>query len=417
MSSFSIPLSGLNATQQALNVISNNLANLNTTGFKDQTANFQDLFYQNFGTTGAGNPVQVGAGAKMASISSNFTNGSLLNTGVPSDAAITGNGFFIVQDVNGTVDYTRAGNFGVNAAGQLVTVSGQTVMGYPAALGVVNRGAPLAPLQVGQSAISPPAATTTLSQQTNLDASAPVGSTYSAPLTVYDSLGSPHVLSFNYTSTGPGAWDYQITLPAADTGGSGAPTVIASGSLTFDSGGNLTSPSGSITGIAVTGLADGAADMSLTWNLTGPNGISLLTQVDAPSATTSTQQNGYGSGTLQSYTIESDGTIEGQFSNGQVQALGQVALASFANPQGMQLTGGDSYAPTLASGSAVIGVPNSGVLGTLTGGALESSNVNISAEFTNLIVVERAFQADARMITTLDTVTNQTINLQASPGN
>jgi len=417
MSSFSIPLSGLDATQQALNVISNNLANLNTTGFKDQTANFQDLFYQNFGTTGAGDPVQVGAGAKMGSISSNFTNGSLLNTGVPSDVAITGNGFFIVQDANGTVDYTRAGNFGVNAAGQLVTVSGQTVMGYPAALGVVDRSAPLAPLQVGQSAISPPAATSTMSQQTNLDASAPVGSTYSAPLTVYDSLGSPHVLSFNYTSTGPGAWNYQITLPAADTGGSGAPTVIASGALTFDANGNLTSPTGSIGGINVTGLADGAADMNLTWNLTGPNNISLLTQVDAPSATTATQQNGYGSGTLQSYTVESDGTIEGQFSNGQVQALGQVALASFANPQGMQLTGGDSYAPTLASGSAVIGVPNSGVLGTLTGGALESSNVNISAEFTNLIVVERAFQADARMITTLDTVTNATINLQAAPGN
>jgi flagellar hook protein FlgE len=417
MSSFSIPLSGLDATQQALNVISNNLANLNTTGFKDQTANFQDLFYQNFGTTGAGDPIQVGAGSEVGSISSNFTNGSLNSTGVPSDVAITGNGFFIVQDANGTVDYTRAGNFGVNAQGQLVTDSGQTVMGYPAALGVVNSSAPLAPLQVGQSAISPPAATTTMDQQTNLDASAAVGSTYSAPMTVYDSLGSPHVLSFNYTNTGPGAWNYQITIPAADTGGTGAPTVVASGALTFDQNGNLTSPTGSVTGINVTGLADGAADLNLTWNLTGPNGSSLLTQVDAPSATTSTQQNGYGSGTLQNYTVESDGTIEGQFSNGQVQALGQIALASFANPQGMQLTGGDSYAPTLASGSAVVGVPNSGVLGTLTGGALESSNVNISAEFTNLIVVERAFQADARMITTLDTVTSATINLQATPGN
>jgi flagellar hook protein FlgE len=157
--------------------------------------------------------------------------------------------------------------------------------------------------------------------------------------------------------------------------------------------------------------------MSLTWNLTSSSGSSLLTQVDAPSATTSTQQNGYSSGTLQSYTVESDGTIEGQFSNGQVQALGQFALANFANPQGMQLTGGGSYAPTLASGGAVIGVPDSGTLGTLTGGALESSNVNISAEFTNLIVVERAFQADARMITTLDTVTSDTIDLQATPGN
>jgi flagellar hook protein FlgE len=417
MSSFSIPLSGLDATQQALNVISNNLANLNTTGFKDQTANFQDLFYQNFGTTGAGNPIQVGAGSEVGAISSNFTNGSLNSTGVPSDVAITGNGFFIVQDPNGTVQYTRAGDFGVNASGQLVTVGGQLVMGYPAVAGVVNQSSTLAPLQVGQSAISPPATTTTMQQQTNLDASSPVGATYSSPLTVYDSLGAPHVLSFNYTSTGPGAWNYQITLPAADTGGSGNPTVISSGALTFDSNGNLTSPVGSVTGIAISGLADGAANMSLTWNLTGTSGNSLLTQVDAPSATTSTNQNGYGSGTLQSYTVESDGVIEGQFSNGQVQALGQFALANFANPQGMQLTGGDSYAPTLASGGAVIGVPNSGTMGTLTGGALESSNVNISAEFTNLIVVERAFQADARMITTLDTVTSTTINLQATPGN
>ena len=417
MSSFSIPLSGLDATQQALNVISNNLANLNTTGFKGQTANFQDLFYQNLGTTGAGNPVQIGAGSRVGSISSNFTNGSLNNTGVPSDVAITGNGFFVTQDVNGTVFYTRAGNFTVNADGQLVTASGQTVMGYPAVQGIVNRSATLGPLLVGQSSISPPVATTTMEQQTNLNASSAVGDQYSAPLTVYDSLGSPHVLNFNYTKTGTGAWDYQITIPAADVGGSGNPVVVSSGSLTFDSSGNLSSPTGSITGISISGLADGAANMSLTWNLAGAGGSSLLTQVNAPSATTSTNQDGYSSGVLQSYTVQADGIIEGQFSNGQVQALGQIALANFANTQGLQLVGGDAYAPTLASGSAVIGVPNSGTLGTLTGGALESSNVNISKEFTNLIVAERAFQADARMITTLDSVSQVTINLQASPGN
>jgi len=417
MSSFSIPLSGLDATQQALNIISNNLANLNTTGFKDQTANFQDLFYQNFGTTGSGNPIQVGAGSRIGSISANFTNGSLLNTGVPSDVAITGNGFFIVQDPNGTVQFTRSGDFTENSQGQLVTPEGQTVLGYPAVNGVVNRSATLAPIQVGQSAISPPVASTTMQQQTNLNAGAAVGDTYAAPLTVYDSLGTPHVLSFNYTNTGPGAWDYQITLPAADTGGTGNPTVIATGSLTFDTNGNLSSPTGSIAGINITGLADGAADMSLTWTLNDPNGTSLLTQVNAPSATTATQQDGYSAGILQSYTVQADGTVQGQFSNGQVQALGQIALASFANPQGLQLMGGDSYSPTLASGSPVYGVPTSGNLGTLTGGALESSNVDISKEFTNLIVTERAFQANARMITTLDSVTNQTINLQASPGN
>jgi flagellar hook protein FlgE len=417
MSSFSIPLSGLNANQQSLNVISNNLANLNTVGFKDQTANFQDLFYQSMGTTGSGNPIQIGAGSRIGSISGNFTNGSINNTGVPSDVAITGNGFFIVQNPNGSIQYTRAGNFTVNASGQLVTPAGQTVLGYPAVNGVINQGASLVPLQVGQSSINPPVATQNMQQTTNLDASAAVGDTYSAPLTVYDSLGSPHVLSFNFTNTGPGAWSYQVTLPAADTGGTGNPTVIASGNLTFDSNGNLSSPTGSITGINITGLADGAADMSLTWNLAGPNGSSLLTQVDSPNATTSTQQDGYSSGTLESYTVDSDGIVEGQFSNGQVQPLGQIALANFANTQGLQLNGGDSYSPTLASGAAVVGVANSGVFGTLTGGALESSNVNISTEFTNLIVTERAFQANARMITTFDSVSNDTINLQAAPGN
>lgn len=417
MSSFSIPLSGLSASQQALNIISNNLANLNTTGYKDQTGNFQSLFYQNYGSDGAGDPIQVGAGTQIGSVSTNFTNGGVNDTGVPSDVAITGNGFFITQAANGTTEYTRAGDFTVNAQGQLVATDGSTVMGYPAVNGVVNQSGTLVPIQVGQSAISPPAATTTMQQQTNLDASSAVGTEYSTPLTVYDSLGESHVLTFNYTNTGPGAWTYQITLPAADTGGTGNPTVIATGNLTFDSNGNLTSPGGNITGINITGLADGAANMSLTWDLTGSNGTSLLTQVAAPSATTSTNQNGYGAGVLQSYTVESDGTVQGQFSNGQVQALGQIALANFPNTNGLQLTGSSNYAPTLASGAAVVGAPNSGGLGTLTGGALEASNVDISTEFTNLIVTQRGFEANARIITTLDTVTNDTINLQATPGN
>jgi len=417
MSSFAVALSGLSASEQGLNVISNNLANLNTVGYKDQTANFQTLFYQNLGTDGSGDPIQVGAGVDVGSVSTNFSNGSVNDTGAPSDVAITGNGFFIAQAGNGTVSYTRAGDFSVNNQGQLVTPDGQTVMGYQAVNGAVQQSATLAPIYVGQSVIGAPSATTTMNQQTNLNSAAAVGTTYSVPLTVYDSLGQSHVLTFNYTNTAAGAWTYTITLPAADTGGAGAPTTISTGNLTFGSNGNLTSPAGSIAGIAITGLADGAANMSLTWNLTGPNGNSLMTQVAAPSATATTEQNGYPSGTLQSYTVEADGTIDGQFSNGQVQALGQIALANFANPEGLQLTGNNDYIPTLASGAAVVGAPQTGALGALTGGALEASNVDISQEFTNLIVTQRGFEANARMITTLDTVTNTTVNLQATPGN
>ena len=418
MSSFSVALSGLTASEQGLNVISNNLANLNTVGYKDQTANFQSLFYQNLGTDGAGDPIQVGAGVDVSSVSTNFDNGTVNDTGVPSDVAITGNGFFITQAANGTVQYTRAGNFSVNNLGELVTSDGDTVMGYQAANGVVKHSATLAPLYVGQSVVNPPSATTTLNQQTNLNSSAAVGTTYSVPLTVYDSLGQSHVLTFNFTNTAAGAWSYTITLPAADTGGTGNPTTISTGNLTFNSSGNLATPAGnSITGIQITGLADGAANMNLTWDLTGPNGSSLMTQVAAPSATATTSQNGYASGTLQSYTVEADGTIDGQFSNGQVQALGQIALANFANPQGLQLTGDNNYVPTLSSGAAVVGAPQTAALGTLTGGALEASNVDISQEFTNLIITQRGFEANARMITTLDTVTNDTVNLQAAPGN
>jgi flagellar hook protein FlgE len=192
--------------------------------------------------------------------------------------------------------------------------------------------------------------------------------------------------------------------------------VIASGTLSFDSSGNLTAPTSPIA-LSITGLADGAANMNINWALTTPAGGSLITQVASNSTTSTTNQNGHVSGTLQTYSIMQDGTIEAQFSNGQTQAIGQIALASFSNNQGLQMVGGNSYQSSLASGAAVIGTPNSGGRGTLTGGSLELSNVDISTEFTNLIVVQRAFEADSRVVTTFDSVSSQTLNLQASPGN
>jgi flagellar hook protein FlgE len=374
------------------------------------------LFYQNYGSDGAGDPIQVGAGTQVGSTATNFSDGTLQDTGVNSNAALTGNGFFVTEQANGTVQYTRAGDFTVNSAGQLVTTEGQTVMGYPAVNGVVNQGAVLSPLLVGEGQTSPPAATTTMQQQTNLNAAATVGTTFSTPMTVYDSLGESHVLTFNYTMTAPNTWTYQVTLPAADTGGAGNPTVLATGTLNFNSSGNLTAPVGTVP-VAINGLADGAANLNIAWSLTDPAGDSLITQVASASTTATTDQNGFVSGTLQNFNIMQDGTVEGQFSNGQTQAIGQLAVASFANTQGLQLDGGSSYQATLASGAAVIGTANTGGRGTITGGAVELSNVDISTEFTNLIVVQRAFEADARVVTTFDSVSSSTINLQASPGN
>ena len=411
MPNFSIPLSGLTAASQALAVISNNLANLNTVGFKESRASFRDLFYQAFGTNGANDPIQVGEGVALGSVTPTFTGGNLEGTGVPTDAAITGNGLFVTEK-NGVMEYTRAGNFTIDAQGQLTTQNGQLVMGYPAVNGVISPSQTLAPLMVNQGQLIPGAPTTAIQTQTNLDASSAVGASFSTPITVFDSLGTSHVLTYQFTKTGSNAWSYQISLPAADTGGTGVPTVIGTGNLTFNPDGTLATPAAPVTGIAITGLADGAADLNITWNLQDAGGTSLLTQSSAPSATANTFQNGYGSGTLADFNITSDGTIEGSFTNNQTLALGQIVLANFANPQGLLRLGENSFQTTLSSGAPAIGVAGSGGRGTITGGSLEQSNVDIATEFSNMIVTQRGYQANARVVTTFDQLTQDTINMK-----
>jgi flagellar hook protein FlgE len=410
MLNFSIPLSGLTAASEALSVVSDNLANLNTVGFKESTASFNDLFYQALGTNGASDPIQIGEGVALGSVTPKFTGGALEATGVPTDAAITGNGFFVTEK-NGVQEYTRAGNFTLNNQGQLTTQDGQLVMGYPAVNGVIGPSQTLAPLVISQGQLIPAAPTTALQAQVNLDASAPVGTAFSTPLTVFDSLGSSHVVTYQFTKTAANAWGYQITLPAADTGAVGAPTVIKAGNVTFNPDGTLATPTAPVAGIAITGLADGAADMSMTWNLQDSAGKSLLTQSAAPSATAATFQNGYGSGTLSDYNITADGTIEGTFSNSQTLALGQIALGNFANPQGLLRSGMNNFQSTLASGAPVIGVAGTAGLGTITGDSLEQSNVDIATEFANMIVTQRGYQANARVVTAFDTLTQTTINI------
>jgi flagellar hook protein FlgE len=411
MAGFTIPLSGLMATSQSLNAIANNLANLNTDGYKDQNLDFASVFNEMQGTSGNGDPIQVGDGVQVAGTASNFANGNVNSTGVASNMALQGNGFFVVQGNTGQ-QYTRNGDFTVNSQGQLATESGQLVLGYPAVNGVVQTGAALAPISVNQANIIPGVATTDFQITTNLDATAAVGTTYSSPITVYDSLGEPHDLSINYTNTAPNTWSYNITLPAADTGGTGAPTVITSGTLDFSSSGVLTSPTGTIPGIKISGLADDAANLNLTWNLNGSGGTTpVITQQAAASATTETTQNGYAAGTLTSYSVLSDGTVQGQFSNNQTLALGQVAVASFANDQGLTQTSGNNYQASFASGAAVVGQAGQGGDGTITGGAVEQSNVSLSSEFANLIVAQQGYEANAKVLTTLDQVSQATLQV------
>jgi len=408
MPNFSIPLSGLTAEATALSAIANNLANQNTTGYKDTRVLFSDLFYQNLGTTGAGAPIQLGAGTHVDSMPGTFTQGSVTATGEPTDVAIQGDGFFVVQN-GGVTSYTRAGDFSVDKNNFLVTSGGQQVLGYPAVNGVVNSGGGVGPLQLGAGTISPPTVTSKVAITTNLNSGANVGDTYSTPVTIYDSLGASHILTFTFTKTAANAWNYSLAIPPADSSLAGG--IVTTGAMTFDGNGNLLTPAANVTGLSIPGLTDGAKNMTFAWDLY--NGAApVITQVAATSSTSSTQQDGSSSGTLSNFSIGSDGTVTGSFTNGKTAALGQLALASFADEQGLERAGATDYTQTLASGQAVVGAAGTGGRGTLAGGSLELSNVDIATEFANLIVAQRAFEANAKAVTTFDQITQDTINLK-----
>jgi len=406
MASFYIPLTGLDSDSTALNTIANDLANLNTTGFKAQTVNFSDLFYQQIGEEGSGNLIQEGSGVQTASIESQYSQGSIVSTGNSTDVAIDGNGFFVIGDGGSNV-YTRDGNFGLSDSGALITQSGQSVMGYPAVGGVVNTNAPLSPISIPVGQIEPAQATSSFGMTANLDSSAAVGTAVPGSLTAYDSLGNPQVVTVTYTKTGTNTWSYAINLPA----GVATTSTGNTGTLTFDSNGNLTAPAANVAGVTFTGLSDGAADMTMSFNVLGTSGTPTITQDATTSAVASSTQNGYAPGQYQSFSVADDGTVEASFSNGQTLAVGKLALGNVANVQGLQLLGDGDYAATQASGAAAVATSGAAGLGTLQDSALEESNVNISTEFSDLIIAQRAFEANSKAVTTFDTVAQETINM------
>lgn len=406
MSSFSIPLTGLEASSTALNTIANNLSNMNTTAFKSQNVSFSDLFYQQIGSNGAGNPLQVGAGTQVGSTETDYSQGSINETGNATDVALNGNGFFVIANGNET-EYTRDGNFSLTSDGALTTQSGQQVMGYPVANGAVNTNAPLAAIQVPVGEVEQPQATTLLSMTANLDSSSATGTVVPAQVTMYDSLGVSHVATIDFTNNGGGAWGYSIALPAGDaTGGANL-----TGTLQFDANGNLTTPAANVPGIQFSGLSDGANNMTFTWNLYGANNEPTITQVSSVSAVSATNQNGFQSGEYSGFSIDANGVVSAEFSNGQTTPVGQLALASITNEQGLTITAGNNYQTTLASGSASVGVAGAAGLGTMQDEALEQSNVDISTQFSDLIVAQQSFEASSKAITTFDTVSQETINM------
>jgi len=733
MPNFDIPISGLNADSTALNTIANNLSNMNTTGFKEQTTQFSNLFSQTIGTSGSGDGIQVGSGVQVAANTSDFSGGSISSTGISTDNAINGTGFFVLDGGNGSQLYTRDGNFQTSSTGLLEASSGQAVMGYPAVNGVINSSGGLTDINLPTGQVMLPAATTTFSMTQNLDASASVGTLVSGQVKVYDSLGKSYEATVNYTALGNNKWSYNVTLPdtlsataisaassqanlpvtatpasastitsAPQTGvvnplgtttftfgsssgilgpsatsgtlatinpstnliitglnssgtsvstslptvtagetvaayataltsaltsagivgvsatatgnklviaGPGASTSVAgtvqqdlagaainydfgssatvnpstnlqitgltaagasattaiaaptpgmtvanylatvnaqltakgivgvtatsnsagqisitganmtttggvaqdeqaqtisynfgtnnsvvatvdpatnltitgptpsggtatttaptltagetinqyaaalnasiaaagiggvvatvtngqlningngmtlngtvmqdpagsanqSGTLAFNSNGTLVSPGTNVSGMTFGGLSDGSTTMTLNWGLFGANGTANISQTDAASTTGSTNQNGYPSGQYQSFAVDQSGVVTATYSNGQTNQVGQIAVATVTNEQGLESVGSTNYVATTASGAASVGVAGNGGRGTITGSSLEASNVNISAEFSALIVAQRAFEASSKAVTTFDSVTQQAI--------
>ena len=316
---------------------------------------------------------------------------------------------FLCSNNGGTPAYTRAGDFQTDQNGNLTSVDGLAVMGYPASNGVVNTNAPLAAIQIPLGATQQPQATTNFAlNATNLNASSAAGTVVPAQVTVYDSLGQSHVATVNFTNQGGNTWTYAISLPAADYS---RRDRQHDRHAYFDSNGKLTAPAANVSGISFGTLADGASDLNFNWNLYDANNNPTVTQVASASTVGSTTQNGYSSGSYQGFSVGSDGTISVQFSNGQTQAVGQLAIATMNNVQGLSRLGNNNFAATLASGQATVGVAGSGGRGTMEGGALEGSNVDISSEFSNLIVAQSAYEANAKSVTTFNTVTQDTINM------
>lgn len=426
--SLNIGVSGLRANSDALSVTGDNIANVNTVGFKRQRGVFQDVLGRSVATFEA---VQTGgAGSRLAHVEQMWAQGALVTTDSPTDLAIQGEGFFVVQGNLGGAEsryYTRAGQFHIDNQGNIVNTEDLRLQGYMAdETGVM--GGTVGDLVVNQGTV-PASATTTVRLSVNLPADEPVPATpfsnadpnrtsnFSNNVTLYDSLGGAHEATVYYEKTGPNAWNWHTLVDTAEiTPGQppAPPTEIASGSLTFDTNGALldevTTP-GTVT-------FDGASAQSITFdfgtNITTELGLGLdgSTQFASPEATIALEQNGYSAGAIAGISVAKDGTVMGIFSNGQERALGQVVTADFANLNGLARAGDGLWIQTLASGEALVGGADAAGRGGIVSGALEQANVDLGTEFVNLITYQRGFQANSRVITTADEMYGELVNIK-----
>ncbi|MBI1358346.1 MAG: flagellar hook-basal body complex protein [Acidobacteria bacterium] len=429
-SPFFTGLSGLRAHARAVEVVANNLANLNTIAFKGSRSDFRDLFYQQIGQSRSGVASQVGIGAAPITVSRRFEQGTIQNTGGLLDAAVQGEGFFIVRDGDLTL-YTRAGNFQLNQDQNLVTLNGENVLGWvrDRATNTLDTGLPPAPITLQGNDRIEPTATTTLSVNANLQ----TGSTspFSRPIEIFDSLGSPHILTLTFTPTAPtgtnsAAYVVTATLPANETIDLNTnatpladPNVVAPAvTIEFDQNGVLSgaSPTSATLDMTATTPAyaflNGAGPLNVTWNFTDPLGIPRITSVAASSTVSDLSQNGSASAELVSIAVADGGIINGTYSDGRTLELAQLALARFTNKQALQANGNNTFLRSAAAGEPLVGEASTGGLGAIVGLSLETSNVDIANEFTDLLTYQRGFQANSRVITTADELNQEALNLK-----
>jgi flagellar hook protein FlgE len=411
--SFSTALSALSAHTTAVDVVGNNLANLNTPGYKASVVAFSDLVTQSLGA-GLGE-TQVGFGVARPTTIRQFSQGAIQASSGPLDTAIQGDGFLVVRDPNAGLLYTRGGNLQVNKEGQLVTATGFRIQGWNEEGGVLDSTKPITDVKVPVGSLREPLASKTFSFDLNLDASGTAGpppTAFSTSIEVYDSLGVGHVVSVDFTKdAAAGTWNYSMSVPNADV--ATPPFTPVTGKIVFDANGRMTSPLATDTmpALPVAGLASGAADMGLTWNLyngTAPR----LTQYAQSSAVAANSQDGSPAAQLIKVGIGNGGKILAQYSNGQQVAVGQLAMSAIRNPESMIAVGNNNYQLSARTALPAVGVPGTGGRGDIIGGAVEYSTVDIAREFTNLIVLQRGYQANARVVTAVDEISQETINLK-----
>jgi len=410
---FQSGLSGLNAAAKNLDVIGNNVANANTVGFKGSRALFADVFAASL--TGAGTG-QIGIGTKLSKVQQEFTQGNISVSNNPLDIAINGGGFFRLSN-NGTISYTRNGQFHLDNAGYIVSADNLQLTGYTVdTSGNIITSAPQ-PIRLSTADIAPQA-TDAFDATLNLDSRAtpiaaafdpndPATYTSSTSGTVYDSLGNAHVFTMYFTKTATaGQWALRATVDGGAVGdvnlGGGAGNPV---NLDFDSSGVLT------TGMPVAGVSltvGGGAVSPLAFDLD----FSGTSQYGAEFGVSALAQNGYTSGRLTGFNVGEDGVIVGRYSNGQANRLGQVVLANFSNASGLRSLGNNQWEETSDSGLAVIGAPQSSSLGSLQSAAVEDSNIDLTQELVNMITAQRVYQANAQTIKTQDQVLQTLVNLR-----